>query len=162
MSEPADTAVHLYPVWRDRADFIIHGALKGLEHRHWEQLWARQVTDDQFEICCIPFFVYDLGLGDIVQTHPLAEKLYVVDRVLIDAGRCVFRIWFGDIEGQGARHEVMDEVENKLVEMSCEREWYAHDLLGIAITTDRAELVTNFLSEKEQRNGISFEIGRSC
>jgi hypothetical protein len=33
-----------------------------------EQLWARQVGDRRFEICCIPFFVYDMALGDVVET----------------------------------------------------------------------------------------------
>jgi hypothetical protein len=49
----------------------------GLHHRHrgrpggtkvtTEQLWARQVGDRHFELCCIPYFVYDLALGDVVE-----------------------------------------------------------------------------------------------
>jgi hypothetical protein len=85
-----DTAVHLHPVWRDRADFIIAASITGLAGARWEQLWARQLSRDEFEICCIPFFLYNLSLGDVVQTEPRDQKRYVVSRVLLDAGYSEF------------------------------------------------------------------------
>jgi hypothetical protein len=54
-------AQHLAPVWRERADFIL-GAI--VEDGISEQLWARKVDDLQFEVCCIPFWVYNISLGD--------------------------------------------------------------------------------------------------
>ena len=28
-----------------------------------EQLWARRLDEERFEVCCIPFFAYDVALG---------------------------------------------------------------------------------------------------
>jgi hypothetical protein len=60
-------AVHPDGLWRDRADFVLGARLDDVPGHPdaWEQLWARRVGDF-FEICCIPFFAYDLALGDVV------------------------------------------------------------------------------------------------
>jgi hypothetical protein len=41
-------------------------------------LWARQVGDRRFEICCIPFFLYDVALGDVVETDENYSLVRVV------------------------------------------------------------------------------------
>ncbi|NOV98762.1 hypothetical protein HDG69_003357 [Isoptericola halotolerans] len=65
MSAPPEKfSVHDEPAWRERASFIVHAALP--EQGRYEQLWCRQVSDDTFEVCCIPFFLYDVALGDLV------------------------------------------------------------------------------------------------
>jgi hypothetical protein len=82
-------AVHETPVWREKADFMICGPLP--EAARSEQLWARQVGDQRFETCYIPFFLYDVALGDVVETN----AGYDVERVVEASGRYVFRVWFG-------------------------------------------------------------------
>lgn len=62
--------------WRDSADFIITAALP--EAGHFEQLWAKNVGENQLEICCIPFFLDDVALGDVVETAPQGGKSYVL------------------------------------------------------------------------------------
>ena len=58
------TAIHLEPAWRARANFIIAAEIGGTALRpEREQLWARQTDEFCFELCCIPFFVYDLALA---------------------------------------------------------------------------------------------------
>ena len=47
-----------------------------------EQLWARRVDDEHHEICCIPFFVYDLALGDTVEV----DADHLVTRVVEPSG----------------------------------------------------------------------------
>ena len=32
----------------------------------WEQLWGKEVGPQRCIVCCIPFFVYDVALGDEV------------------------------------------------------------------------------------------------
>jgi len=55
-------AIHLEPAWRARANFIIAAEIGGTALRpEREQLWARQTDEFCFELCCIPFFVYDLA-----------------------------------------------------------------------------------------------------
>jgi hypothetical protein len=50
--EPEAAVQHETPVWRERANFIIGAALDA--PGKWEQLWARQVSPNRFELCCIP------------------------------------------------------------------------------------------------------------
>jgi hypothetical protein len=98
-------AVHEGPVWRDRANFIVGAPLS--EEGRAEQLWARQLGGERFEICCIPFFVYDLALGDVVETDAAQNIVRVVE----PSGRFVFRIWFG--ETFHSRQKVADELEER-------------------------------------------------
>ena len=52
------------------------------EAGRFEQLWARQESADLFEICCIPFFVHKLALGDVVRTDTEGENAYVIKTFL--------------------------------------------------------------------------------
>jgi hypothetical protein len=65
--------VHQHPVWRERVNFIVHAELPEPDlPKQFEQLWTRQVGPDEFEICCIPFFIFDVNLADIVRAVPKA------------------------------------------------------------------------------------------
>jgi len=48
-----------------------------------------QLAAEGFEVCCIPFFVYDLALGDVVAASPRDSRKSVVDRVVAPSGRYV-------------------------------------------------------------------------
>src|SRR5690625_2025607 len=88
-------AVHAHPAWRDKANFMIFADLSesGLSGR-WEQLWSRQLSETEFQLCCIPFFTYGLALGDRVTTGPAKDKKYVILSVTRKSGRLVYRICF--------------------------------------------------------------------
>jgi hypothetical protein len=95
------TATHQDPVWRDRADFLIAADISAnSDSAQWEQLWARRINEATFEIFCIPFFVYDLALGDVVSTESSGDNEHVVDSVLQPSGRFVFRVWFENATDQ--------------------------------------------------------------
>ena len=55
----AGYALHMNPVWRDKANFIIDAEL-GEGQGKYEQLWVRKIENQekQFEVCCIPAFLY--------------------------------------------------------------------------------------------------------
>ncbi|MFT3797071.1 hypothetical protein [Microbacterium sp.] len=58
----ARVAVHRDPIWRDRADFIIGAEIDpGDTGTEAEQLWATTVDNRLFDLCFIPFFVYDVS-----------------------------------------------------------------------------------------------------
>ena len=84
--------LHREPVWRDRANFVINAPLA--EEGEFEQLWSKQVSEDSFEICCIPFFLYDVALGDVVRTTTINGRRYIVNDVAERSGRYVFRVFF--------------------------------------------------------------------
>ena len=82
-----DIKIHLNPLSRDRADFLIHAKCgKAGEDTFWEQLWVKQLTDNQFEICCIPFFARDIAIGDVVETHSDGQFQHLIKRVIQPSG----------------------------------------------------------------------------
>lgn len=141
-------AVHPAPAWRDRANFIIGAALQKDEGT--EQLWARQLDERRFEICCIPFFLYDMALGDTVET----DEHYQVIRVVEPSGRFVFRVWFG--ESSYPR----DEVAAELVALGALLECSSANLLAVdAADASGAQAVANYLQHQGDSGHLSFETG---
>lgn len=71
MGEAADIVIHENPVWRDRANCILQADLTGhgLPGR-FEQVWARDLRNGTYELCCLPFFTYGFALGDVVRLEP--------------------------------------------------------------------------------------------
>lgn len=104
-------ATHQDPVWRERSNFIFGANLA--EENRWEQLWGRQVGNLQFEICCVPFFVYGMALGDVVET----DDDYMSIGVVKASNRAVFRVWFG-----GSSYP-KDEIETRVRELDGLVEW---------------------------------------
>lgn len=154
-----DFVVHLSPARRDRADFIINANIEaeGLPRR-FEQLWVRQLGERRFELCCIPFFIYDLALGDEVETTPQGDQEYILARVVKPSGGYTFRAWFGDSSHATAR----DDVIEALRDLGSEFEWHSEDLLAIDAADDvRAQDVADFLQEREQLGHLTYETGRT-
>lgn len=151
-----DEVVHENPAWCDKADFMIGAKfeLEGLALIKWEQLWARQLDKHRFEICCIPFFVYGIALGDEVETVDSEEGLYTVRQVVKKSGHHTFRIWFRN-------HAAKDALPMKLKQMHClmEWRWRKGNLLAVdAATDEQAQVATNLLQQWEERGYIEYEI----
>jgi hypothetical protein len=150
----AEAAVHPEPVWRERANFIISAALDKVR---WEQLWARRLGPNRFEICCIPFFAYDLALGDEVETAPSNGMQYVVSKVVKPSRRYVFRVWFGDSTDALIR----DQVLAWLTSSGCLLEWSSDNLLSVDVSTQAgAEEVAAYLQKQEDQGLLRYETGR--
>lgn len=143
-------SVHDAPVWRDKADFILQARLP--EDGRAEQIWSRQISEVRFEICCIPFFVYDLSLGDVVET----SEDYWVERVVEVSGRYVFRMWFG--ESTYPPQLVVDELESRGALI----EWSSPQLVAVdAANQAHADEIAGFLSAQQQSERLIFETGRT-
>lgn len=164
MSKPPlnekDFAAHLNPVWRQRANFIIDANIEsGDLPRRYEQLWARKLNENRFEICCIPVFAYDLALGDEVVTRSEAERLHVVDKVVKPSGRFAFRVWFGDSSNPAVRNEVIE----RLGKLGALFEWYSQNLLAVdAENQEFAQAVADFLKGQEDLQQLNYETGRTA
>jgi uncharacterized protein DUF4265 len=154
MTSQEKVAVHPEPVWRSTANFLIFAKLND---GHWEQLWARQLSDNTFQLCCIPFFAYDLGLGDDVETGPSDDKRYVIQRVVRDAGTYTFRVWFGNSHDESVR----DEVLTKAAELRCQTEWSSPNLLALSASGEQAQAVADYLTAESTRERLLYETGRS-
>lgn len=150
-------AKHLEPIWRDRSNFIIDADIPLEEARPArEQLWVRQVSENQFELCCIPFFLYDVALGDIVETDVDGERAYLMNRVVKPSGRFVFRIWFG-----GASH-IEGDTPGVLHDVGALLEWSSPNMLAVdARDAAHASTIANLLADRERRGQLIYEMGRT-
>lgn len=146
-------AQHTEPVWRGRSNFVIAAEIEGDESVAIEQLFARQIGPVRFELCCIPFFLYDVALGDVVET----DKDYLVRRVVVPSGRYVFRIWFAETAQR------RDEITAKLSHLGALIEWSSVNLLAVdARDHAHAQEVANYLAAAEAEGLLMFETGRSA
>lgn len=123
MGERTREVQHVEPVWRAKSDFIIAADISSeTAGAAREQLWARQIADNQFELCCIPFFLYDMALGDVVETDTSAARKYLVSRVVKPSGRYVFRVWFAE------SFQPREEVARALAGLGALLEWSSANL----------------------------------
>lgn len=151
-------ATHREPVWRPRANFIVNAIIPDEDESQvqMEQLWVKKLTDDKFEMCCIPFFLYDIALGDVVSTRPQLGRRYVVDRAVAESGRYVFRVWFGESD-----NPPRDEVAIRLEEMGSLLEWSSLNLLAVDTAgLPHAQMVADYLDGQQSR-GLIYETGRT-
>jgi hypothetical protein len=157
MTEAKEFVVHQDPVWRERSNFVINAELPEKDRpRRFEQLYVRRVGDDRFEVCCIPFALYDVALGDIVVTAPRGDRKYVVREVVSPSGRYVFRVWFGE------SFHPRDEVAQELEALGSLTEWSSRNLLAVdAVDLEHAQMVADFLAESEKAGRLVYETGRS-
>ncbi|WP_263731027.1 DUF4265 domain-containing protein [Cellulomonas sp. SG140] len=117
-----------------------------------EQLWARRLDDLCFELCCIPFFAYDIALGDIVET----DERFTITRVSVPSGRYVFRAYFG--ESYYPRDIMAQELESRGALI----EWSSTNLLAIdAKDHSHAAELAAYLQEHEDLGHLMYETGRS-
>lgn len=151
--------VHPEPVWRDRANFIIRAELPESDRPYrFEQLWSRRYEGNrQFEICCIPFFVFELALGDIVTTFADQAREHTVESVARPSGRSVFRARFG------AASMAQETVAKRLLDMGALLEWSSATLVAIdAGSADVARTVARFLAAEESGGSLIWETGKSA
>lgn len=131
--------VHLHPVWRERADFILGARIPdvGDGQSYWEQLWGRRVSGNRYELCCIPFFLYDLALSDVVETgsEPRSGHEHMLQRFTGRSGRRTYRVWFGDAPQHPPRLDVVAEVER----LGCLWKPSSANLVAIDVATDAQE-----------------------
>ena len=140
----------------DPANFVINAELPEEGPHLFEELWARQLGEDKFELCCIPFFLYDIALGDIVQTVAKGDRKYVADRVITRSGHCSFRVWFGR-----SVHS-RDDIASQLIKMGALVEWSSPNLLAAdAPDVHHAKAFADFLAERERRGELMYETGRT-
>lgn len=81
---------HPEPVWRGDQHLMamVDLAPFGLVNK-LEQLWLREVSDGH-EVCCIPFWVYGMSLGDVV----VVDGANRVTHIAAKSGRHVLRAMF--------------------------------------------------------------------
>jgi Domain of unknown function (DUF4265) len=122
----------------------------------YEQLFARRLGPHRFEVCCIPFFLRNIALGDVVETGTGTDREFEVARVVEPSGRWVFRVWFGE------SFQPRDEVELQLVASGALLEWYSNNLLEVDVENEQlAQEVASLLEDRQQAGLLYYDTGKS-
>ncbi len=124
----------------------------------WEQLWARKVTGNRFEVCCIPFFAYDLALGDIVATGAEPETANIVQRVVEASNRYTFRAWFAGAPDPNAARMQLTAL---LARRGHLYEFYSAGLMSIDSEPEKMPSVVELLAAREANGMLVYETGRT-
>jgi hypothetical protein len=145
---------HLNPIWAEKANFVIMANLDDSNNEiEKEQLWAQQISANKFEICCIPFFVYSLSLGDEVET----DENFVISKITKASGQYTFRIW-----AENTPKEVRLTITNYLTENNYLYEWYSENLFSISAKEKiSAQSLLDYLAEQERNGYLVYETGKS-
>ncbi|MFK0116154.1 DUF4265 domain-containing protein [Streptomyces sp. NPDC090994] len=88
--------------------------------RQMEQIWLRPLGDGQYEICCLPFRVYGLAMGDVVS---LNEEDGSINGVIRYSGNRVFRIYFPSSTPLGDFDSVKRDVISAIHDADLRAEW---------------------------------------
>lgn len=151
--------LHAEPVWRDRADFIVNASVEGISGVDAEQLWTRRDADNHlYEVCCIPFFVYDLALGDLISVRVGTDGSYLFDEVVERSGGYTFRIYFGRTDPASQARVLAD-----LAKAPVRIERYSQTLVAVDIReVDSPQRLADYLAQAESEGFLVYESGRSA
>lgn len=142
-------AQHEAPAWKGQADFICLARID--DTPRWEQLWVRREEGGTFLVCCVPFFLYDLSLGDSVEL----DESNIVKGVVKRGGHITFRVWFGE-SSEVDRDRVVALLESNAVVL----EWSSHNLLAMSCPQGAVALtVAEELGQEEANGCLRYESG---
>ena len=134
MSTEINFIVHDDPAIRPRRPRLAMIDLAPFEFEgQMEEVWLRTAGSGEYELCCLPFRVYGLALGDLVG---LDEAGKMVRSLIKPAGHRLFRAFvkepLSDPAAMAARERIVAAVaESKLVsEWSGDRHVAIHVPLG--------------------------------
>ena len=99
-------------------------------------------------ICAVPFWVYDVNLGDEVALMDSAEGAPVVTGVVVDGGNHTFPVRFDHAADDDVRwRELMVELEP----FNCWFDVRSPGFLGVSAPPPHAQAVADYLDERERR-----------
>jgi hypothetical protein len=125
----------------------------------WEGLLACRLSVARARICAVPFWAYDLHLGDEVALMDSAEGAPVVTGVVADGGNYTFRVRFEDAADDDMRwHELMVDLEP----FDCWFDVRSPAFLAVSAPPAHAQAVAHYFDAREQSGVLIFETGRSA
>jgi hypothetical protein len=146
---------HLDPIDRANANFLIQAPIETDENEveRFEQLWVRKLGDRRFKVCCIPFFVYDLALGDEVGT----DDDLIFKEVLVRSGAWTLRVWFGEANlDEENKSKLVEEVDS----LGAVSEVSSANLIAFSVPDDEtAARVRSRLETEEAAGRLTYETG---
>ena len=93
MSKGPTFATHEDAVWHRLHYFSLVVPIPDAE-AYYEQLVCERAGENRYRLLCIPFFLYGVALGDILEGDASAELEDLEFQVAERSGRSVYRVWF--------------------------------------------------------------------
>lgn len=142
---------HPYPVDGDNANSTLDVPLEDSDMPYVERLVTRKLSAVRHVICCVPGYVHNIALWDIVTLDKLSNKIVSVE----PSGRWVFRIYSKD--GWWDKKSLLDRIAEKGGLM----ETCSDCLIAIDVACeDSASEMALLLNSAEQSGEVVYETGK--
>jgi hypothetical protein len=154
--------------WRDGA-FVVHPDAEADDdvvwsYVHdgpvmWEGLRARRLAEDRARLAAIPFWVYDLDLGDEVALETAPTGALIIADVTADAGNHTYRVVFEDAGDDDPRWR---ELAQALSPLGCWFDVRSPGFLALSAPDDGADAVAAYLHARAARGELTYEAGHTA
>ncbi|MEW2134069.1 DUF4265 domain-containing protein [Streptomyces sp. NPDC005435] len=104
---------------------MIHANLSDRQDGSREQLWTRRLTEDTFEVACLPFFTYGICYRDVVAI----DSDHLVTEVLRKSGHRTLRVAL--VVEHADRERVHELLHGKAVDTGLPHEWLRGTYLAV-------------------------------
>lgn len=145
-------AVHMSPAWREQSNLLFTAAIE--EHGDSpgrEQLWGKIISKNTALLCCIPFFLYDLSIGDLCNISDDFKFISVREA----GDQDTYRIFFSHQFDKDS-----DLILEKIKAFDCLFEWYSQRLLAVSVRKSISSILSHELQLFEEEGLLEYETGR--
>ncbi|MFF7554237.1 DUF4265 domain-containing protein [Streptomyces olivaceus] len=150
---PITIITHDDPIGRGPTKYMIHADLSDRQDGWREQLWTRQLTEDTFEVACLPFFTYGICYRDVVTI----DSNHLLTGVVRKSGHRTLRVAL--IAEHTDRDQIHELLHGKAVDAGLPHEWLQGTYLAVDLPpgTDEASFV-EALEPLAQAGALHLEI----
>jgi Domain of unknown function (DUF4265) len=142
-------ATHAHPAWRNKANYIFRcRIISDSKEIEWEQMWGREISENTYEVCCIPFFLYGISLGDIVEID--SDKNH---KVIDKSDNATIRIWT-----KGLDSKKKEQLFSDMLEICDNAELHSSDHVALSFKKNQSDSLINFLQQKLTDVDFYYEI----
>ncbi|UXY33269.1 DUF4265 domain-containing protein [Streptomyces albidocamelliae] len=120
---------------------MIHADLSDRQDGWREQLWTHQLTEDTFEVACLPFFTYGICYRDVVTI----DSNHLLTRVMGKSGHRTLRVAL--VVEHADRNRIHERLHGKTVDAGLPHEWLQDTYLAVDLPPDSDE--TSFVEVLE-------------
>jgi hypothetical protein len=142
-------ATHTHPAWIERADYIFRCRIESQNGGdEWEQMWGKVIEENTYMVCCIPFFVYGLSLGDIIKLDTNRDFEIIKKSLNI-----TIRIWTANLEPL-----IKSQMISKALNLCDNAEMHSEILHAFSVCENRSSALLDFLNQQVKQTEIIYEI----
>jgi Domain of unknown function (DUF4265) len=124
----------------------------------WEGLLGRRLGEDHALVCAVPFWLYDLNLGDEVRTIASQEGELFATTIIRESGNYTFRAFLTVEEDDDLSWR---ELQKTLEPYDCWFDVRSRRFIAISCPPDQAQGVADDLASRERRGELRYETGRT-